>query len=839
MDPETARQEAHRRFGGVSQVAEAYGDQTTLPRLESLLQDARYGVRVLAASPGFTIAALLTLALGIGANTAIFSIVNPVLLRPLPYADPDRLVVVGDRGSDGSANNIGYTTFHDIREASRSFDTLVVIRSWSPTLFMGGEAERLPAMRVSSGFFSMLGVRMQLGRDFEPAEDRPDRRRVVVLSDGLWRRRFNADPAVVGRAIRMNDVDYQVVGVTPPDFEPLISARYYQPAQIWAPVGYEISLPDACRSCQHLKAIGRVRADVTREQAIADLNGIRRRLASAYPTDYPTADMAAVPLADAIAGPVRTPLIVLLGAVGFVMLIACANVANLLLSRAMSRSREIALRAALGAGRARLVRQLLTESLLLGLAGGLLGFALAAAAVRSVASIAPVTLPRLNSVGIDGSVLAFALGLSIVTGFAFGLVPALRSSSFRLREALASDPRTGTGTGSTRIRQLLVVGDLALALVLLTGAGLMLRSVQGLMDADPGFKADGVLTAQFSLVGTAYAEDSAVLAFQNRVLEKANALPGVTAAALAGQVPMGNDYDTWGFHIEGLTHANPAEDGEVQRYSITPGYFQTMQIPLRRGRLIAGSDATGALPVMVVSESAAKLWGGADPIGRRVRIGGPKSPFRTVVGVVGDVRHTNLDERESTGMYIPQSQITDSFLVLVVRTSLREPERLLPEIRGILRGLDPSVPIYNVARLDDLLAGSFADRRFVMRLLGGFSLLALLLAAVGLYGVVSYTVAQRTREVGVRVALGARPADVLRLIVLRGFGTVAVGLAAGAAAAFALTRFLDTLLFGVRASDPAALLAAVVTLALVAVLAHWIPARRALRIDPVIALRTD
>ena len=841
MTPDDAHREARTRLGGVTQVSEAYAEQKTLPRLESLLQDGRFGIRMLLRTPGFTIAALITLALGIGANTAIFSVVNMVLLRPLPYADPSRLVTFGDREQNGRVSNVDFTTFSDIRDRNQAFESLALMRSWWPTLVAGGEAERLPAVRVSSSFFSMLGVRPALGRDFRPEEDRPDQRRVVILSDGLWRRRFGADPAVIGRSITMNDASFQVVGVMPPDFEPLISGHFYGPAQIWAPVGYDTSQRDACRGCQHLKGLGRLRPGVTPDQAIADLNAIRRQLAVEHPTEYPPGAMTAVPLGDEIAGAVRTPLFVLFGAVGLVMLIACANVANLLLSRAMSRSREIAVRAALGAGRARLIRQLLTESTILGLAGGALSLAVASVVVRSVATIAPVSIPRLDHVALDGTVLAFTLAVSALTGLAFGLVPALRASSFRLRESLASDTRTGTGVGATRARHFLVIADLALAIVLLAGAGLMLKSVRGLMLADPGFAADGVLTAQFSLVGEAYREDSAVLAFQNRVLEQVMALPGIEAAALAGQVPMGRNWDTWGFHIEGLMHANTAEDPSVQRYSVTPGYFPTMQIPLNRGRLITASDVTNGLPVLVISESTAKLWQGADPIGRRVRIGGPTSPWRTVVGIVGDVRHTRLDEDrgQAAAMYLPQSQVTDSFLVLVAKAKTFEPERLTQAVRGILKDLDPAVPVYDVARLDDLLARSFADRRFVMRLLGAFSGLALLLAAIGLYGVVSYSVSQRTRELGLRMALGARPSDILRLVFAGGLRTVSTGLGVGLCGAFVLTQFLDSLLFNVHANDPTAIAAAVITLASVAVVAHWLPARRALHIDPVIALRQD
>jgi putative ABC transport system permease protein len=840
MPAEAARREARLRLGGPAQIAEAYGDQRTLPQLETVIQDARYAVRTLLRAPAFTAAALLTLALGIGANAAIFTVVHAILLRPLPYADPGRLVALGDAGDDGTPTNIGFQTFADVRDQSRAFEQMVAVRSWSPTL-VTSEAERLNAMRVSWNFFAMLGAQPAIGRDFRREDDRRDGWRVVMLSDGLWRRRFGADPGVIGRSVRMNDQTYQIVGVMPASFEPLLSAYFYKPAELWAPLGYDATLNYACRSCRHLKAVGRIRPGVTLAQATADLERVRAGLMRDYPRDYSAGSMTAMPLQQLFAGPVRGGLFVLLGAVGFVLLIACANVANLLLARAMNRSREMAVRAALGAGRARLIRQMLTESAVLSLAGGAVGVALAALTLPAVASLAPVNIPRLDRLEIDRVVLAFAAGLSLVTGLCFGLIPALRASSFRLREGLSVDSRGSVGAGSSRARQLLVVADLALALVLVTGAGLMLKSLARLARVDPGFNAERVLTLQFSLIGEAYREDAAVLQFIERTVERVRALPGVEAAAAAGQIPMGGNGDTWGFHIEGMMQPNPADDPSAERYSVTPEYFRAMGIHLKRGRLLTAADTASSTPVMVVSESTERqLFKGVDPIGRRVRTGDAASgPWRTVVGVAGDVHHSDLTVAAAPQMYLPQSQVTDSFLVLTIKSATREAAALVPAVRAALRELDPSVPIYEVATLEELLARSLAQRRFVMTLLGGFAALALVLAAVGLYGVVSYTVAQRTREVSVRVALGASPADIMRLVLGSGMTTVATGLAAGVAAAAVLTQFLESQLYQVNALDPATLATSVLALTAIAAFAHWVPLRRALRVDPALSLRQE
>ena len=806
-----------------------------------LWHDLRYALRTLRQSPGFAAAAIGTLALGIGANTAIFSVMDAVLLRPLPYPASERLALVGDRTPSGGAGNVGFLTFLDLRARNRTFASMSAIRLWAPTLLNGGEAERVPAMRVSGNFFDVLGVRPALGRGFLAEEDRPDRWRVLVLSDGLWRRRFGADPSVIGRRIRMNDADYQIIGVMPASYEPLLSAHFYQAAQMWAPMGYDPAASNSCRSCQHLKAFGRLREGVSFDQARSDLDRVRRELAAEYPTDYPAGVMAAIPLGEELTGRIRPALYVLFGAVGFVLLIACANVANLMLARSFGRSREMAVRSALGASRGRLLRQLLTESLILSAAGGAAGVAAAIALQSGLAGLAPISLPRIDRIAIDWRVLGFGALVTVGTGALAGLLPALRLSASGLSQAMASGARSSAGAASTKARRLLAIADLTLAVVLLVGAGLMLKSVTRVLRVPLGFQPDRVLTLQLSLVGTAYAEDSRVLAFQDRLLARVREIPGVEGAALAGQIPLGGNGDEWGFHVQGRSTVNPAEDPNVERYAVTADYFRVMGVGLKRGRLVGADDRADSPPVLVVSETAASsLFPGQDPIGQRVRIGDSESgPWRTIVGIAGDVRHFDLSTAPRPQMYSPQSQTTDSYLTLVVKSAARRPELLAGPIRQIVHAIDPSVPIYEVARMADLVDRAAAQRRFVMRLLGGFAAVALILAAIGLYGVVSYSVAQRRREFGIRLALGARPGDVFRVVLREGLAIVGAGLAAGVLSALALTRFLTSLLFEVGAGDPATILGALLVLALVSLAAHWAPARRATRVDPMVALRSE
>jgi len=800
-------------------------------------RDVKYAARLLRRAPGFAAVALVTLALGIGANTAIFSVVNAVLLRPLPYADPHALVAIGDRSPDGSPGNSGYSTFLDWRERTHAFDEMVVIRSWSPTLIANGEPERISAMRVSAAFFRMLGVKPALGRDFAAAEDTPAGWRVVILSDGLWRRRFGADPSAIGRAITMNDQQYTIVGVMPASFEPLISERYYQRADMWALVGYDRSQPFACRDCQHLKAFGRLKAGTSREAATADINTVHAQLRREHPADYPPDPIVVVPLADELTGRVRPVLAMLMGAVAFVLLIACANVANLLLARMAGRERDLALRAALGAGRARLIRQLLAESAVLGMAGGALGVAVSAIVVPLLTRVAPATMSRLADARLDARVLGFSLALSLGTALVFGLLPAIRASRIDLQGSLHADGRRTSHAPTSIARRVLIAADVALAVVLLVGAGLMIKSVGRLIGVHPGFDADHVLSMQISMVGAAYAKNDVVLAKTNEMLDRLRALPGVETAAAAGQIPLGGNGDTWGFHIEGRTPG--PEDPSVERYSVTPDYFSVMRIPLLRGRLLTAGDSPSTEMVMVIGERTARaLWPGADPLGQRVKIGGLAGPWFTIVGIVGDVRHRELAAPPTLQMYLSQAQITDSFLTLVVRAN-GDLGALANEARGAIWSVAKDVPIYQVAPLTELVAQSVGPRRFVMILLEAFGIVAVLMTAVGVYGVISYSVAERTREIGIRAALGASPRDIVRLIVGGVMLVVALGLAAGVAAAVAATRFLEGSLYNVSATDPATFAGVALVLLAVALVAQAVPIARAMRVDPTVALRQE
>jgi putative ABC transport system permease protein len=808
--------------------------------IDGLGQDLRFTFRTFAKAPAFTAAAVLTLAIGMGAATAIATAAHRALLQPLPYPRGDRLVLIGHPDDDArdQIGNVGFATVVDWRARMNTLDELAIIRGWQPTLLGDRGAEQLPGMRVNWNFFRALGVQPALGRDFRADEDHPDRRRVVIISDGLWRRRFGARPDVVGTFIEFVGARFQIVGVLPASFEPLISQRFYARADIWAPLGYAITDSSACRTCQHLKAIGRLAVGATVQQARNELAVVHAGLKREHPSDYQDAPPLMRPLASEITGTIRRPLQVLMGAVVFVLLVAAANVAGLILARATDREREMATRGALGASRARLVRQLLTESLVMAVAAGVIGTLFARFGLTYLSARAPITVPRLDQAAGDPAIIAIGLGIALAALVAFGLIPALTASRSDL-QAVLREGRHSTARRAARAREILMAGELAVALVLVAAAGLMYRTVDRLLGVDPGFDAHGVLSMGVSIVGPRWAEDEAVRMFHEDLLRRVTALPGVEHAALVGQIPLGGNYDRWGFRIEGRTLRSDADAPSVERYSVSPDYFATMRIPLKRGRLFTEADRTGAPLVMLIGETTARtLWPGQDPLGSRVRLGGPDGEWRTVIGIVGDVRHYALSDPPTTQFYLPQQQRTDSFLIVVARTS-GDPTTLATPIRQIVSAIASELPVYDVATLDERVARNVASRRFLMLLLGLFAVATLVMTAIGLYGVTSQSVAGRRREFGIRIALGARRSDIYGLVLRRGFQLVGIGVAIGLGGVIGLGRLLGSQLYETAPTDPFTLALAAAVLLAAAVAAHVVPLRRATGIQPSLTLRGE
>jgi putative ABC transport system permease protein len=806
--------------------------------MKTLLSDVRHALRVLSKSPGVAAVAVVSLALGIGANTAIFSVVHGMILKPLPFPHPEAIVSLEEKNRDGSpSGQTGWATYADWRARSRSLSEVAVASYWDPKLSsVGTPAEKLEGLRVSDGFFRVLGIRPALGRDFLPAEDRQGAPRVAILSHGLWTRRFGADPSLVGRTVSISDTPFTVVGVLPASFESIFSPLNYAPAEIWSPLRYDASSKSACRTCRHLRAFARVRDGVPIEKARAELDGISTTLWKEYPADYGAPGIVMTPLAKHVTGTLRPVLWALLGAVAFVLLIACANVASLLLSQAASRRREIAIRTALGAGRGRIVQMFLTEALLLAVIGGALGVAVSAWSLDALVGLAPGHLPRLSAIRLEPAVLLFSLAISVATGALFGLAPALAMAGKDPQAAL----RDGGGSGrqrSLRSTGLLVSFDTALAFLLLFGAGLLVRSTARLLNVDPGFAAQRVLKLEVDLSGKRYQEDAPVVAYFDRVLERTRAIPGVLAAGVVSELPLGGNWDGFGIRVEGHEPANPTEKPDALRYGATPGYLDAMGIPVRRGRGFTDADREGALRVALVNEAMARaLWPGKDPIGRRVGLG--DHPWATIVGIVGDVRHRGLDEEPGNQVYVPLAQWADSSGILVVR-SAGDPGPLASAVVSAVRGIDPEQPVSHVATLASVVADSAGTRRFAMDLLAGFGVLATLLAAVGIYGVVSGYVARRKREIGVRMALGADRFSILRLIGGKALRLTAIGLVAGSLGAWALGRVLRTLLFEVGPTDALALATGAVVVLAVSFGASLLPTRRATRIDPLVCLRSE
>jgi putative ABC transport system permease protein len=835
----------HRELKNVerraSQEQVAPGAQSKTKFFGDLTQDIRYALRVLAKNPAFTFIAVIALALGIGANSAIFSVVDAVLLRQLPFKHPEQLVMLWENAAHLGfpRNTPSPANFLDWQKQTQSFTGMAAMVERSFNLTGVGEPERLEGRRVSANLFELLGVPAQLGRTFVPDDDRPGTH-VVLLSYSLWQRRFGSDPAVIGRALTLNGESYTVAGVMPQ----LMQLPGYENVndQLWVPIAFP-SEEAAQRGNHFLEVIARRKPGVTLKQAQAEMETIAARLAQQYP-DYNTRIGAVVvPLHEQVVGDIKPALLVLLGAVGFVLLIACANVANLLLARAAVRQKEIAVRLALGASQSRLIRQFLTESVLLAMFGAGLGLLLTFFGLRALRSFIPASISQVETINVDGRVLIFTVLVAVVTGIAFGLAPAIHGSHLNLNDTLKEGGRDSAGGGKgNRARGLLVIGEVAVSFVLLIGAGLLINSFFHLRNLDPGFRADHLLTMKVDLSEVKYPDRERRAAFFDEVMRRIDKLPGVRSAAVAGNLPLTYNGDSMAISVEGVPDPPTDQRPDVIYRAIGRGYFNTMGIPIVRGRDFTDQDNADSKDVVVISEKTAQhFWPGQDPIGKRLKPGSStsKSPWREVIGIVKDVRQNDLIAPPKMQMYFTYRQLKNiAANALVIRTTI-EPLSLAGSVRNAIWSVDKDQTVADIDTMDHIVAGAVARQRFSMVLLGIFAALALLLASVGIYGVMSYSVAQRTREIGIRMALGARRADVLQMTVRQGLKLVGAGMILGLGAAFLLTRVMATLLYGISATDPMTFIGISVVLLVVAILASYVPALRATKVDPITALRAQ
>jgi predicted permease len=802
--------------------------------MSTLLSDFRYAARLLVRTPGFTVVAVLTLALGIGATTAIFTVVNAVLIRPLPYADPARLVMVWQdmRARGGPADEWATPgNYADWRKAREIFDEVAVISGWRPTLTGGAEAEPLPGEQVSHEYFSVLGIRPVFGRTFAPADDVPNAPRVAVIGYGLWQRRFGGDPSVIGQFVPLGGEGHEIIGVLPEGFRPIVNAT----AEIWRPLRIDTTKPS--RGSIVFRDVARLARGVSLERAQAAADVLARQLELAHPEFNEKTRFRLTPLHDRVVGDIKTGLLAMLGAVSFILLIACANIANLLLARGSGRARELAVRVALGAARGRVIRQLLTESVLLAVLGGIAGLLMAVWAVDALVAMAPTSAPRVNEITLDVSVLAFGALLTLTTGVLFGLAPAWQSSRRTVTNALKEGPRGQAGGGGSPLRRTLIAAEVALALVLLTGAGLLLQTFVQLQAAPLGFEPDRVITGFVNPPRAAgYDTRARHLAFYDQVFEKVRAIPGVETAAMASVLPLSGDSDT-DFQIEGRAAATSMSEAPITWYRlVSASYFDTMGIPITRGR---GFDTREADPSVVVNETFVRTYfPGTEPLGRRIRIGGADTPWSTIVGIATDVKVRGAREATRVETYVPYWQMTEPGMTVILKAE-GNPAFLVAPLRQAVASIDRNVPVSDITTLASLVGGSIENSRFFALLSVACALLALVLAAIGIYGVMAYAVSQRTREIGVRVALGATPAEVFQTVVGDGLKLTAIGVAIGVAGSLLVTRSLTALLFNVQPGDPITILSTAALLVLVAAAASYIPARRATRVDPMVALRAE
>jgi putative ABC transport system permease protein len=846
MSPEEARYAARKAFGGLEQAKERSRDARGVRWLEELWQDLRYGSRMLAKKPGFTLIAVITLALGIGANTAIFSVIDGVLFRALPYAEPDRLVLIwGKHAQQGEQQQqVSYLDFADIRQQRDIFDEAAAIFFQLLTLTDQAGAERFRGMLVSTNFFRLLGVEAIRGRVFSPAEDQPGNDKVVVISHRLWQNRFGRTEDIVGRKIKVNDESLTVVGVMPVGFDlefPLAPSFRIEDNDLWLPLTGAHRRAGS-RGIYTYEVIARLQKVVEPAQARAALKAIGQRLEQAYPDTNKGRNFELVSLREQMTGGVRPLLQILLAAAGAVLLIACVNVAGLLLGAGGVRQKEIAIRAAMGAGRGRLARQMLTESLLLALMGGVAGLLLAWRLVNALVNFPGLNLPRAEEVGVDARVLGFSFGLALMTGLLFGLIPALVAAHPDLQQVLKDGAgRTTAGAGSRRLRSLLIVAEVSLAFLLLVGAGLLAGSFVSLLNVKPGFNTDRLLTFAVSLPSARASQTPRRVGFYQQLQTRLASLPGVESVGVVSSLPLSGANSGSVVIVEGRPLSVGEQAPTIGWQSASTGYFKTMGIPILRGRNFTAEDAVRAQRVVLINESLARrVFPNEDPVGKRVAFGAPRTQadWREIVGVVGDARHHTLETEPEPRAYDLFEQSSSSSMFIAVRTA-GDPSRLANAARQQARELEPEAPVYLLATMDELVARSTATRRFSMLLVGGFALIALLLAAVGIYGVLSFAVSERRQEIGIRIALGARRFDILRLIVGQALALTGAGMLIGLTGSLLLTRFMTNLLYGVSPTDPRIMLMVAMALTLVALLACYIPARRATKVDPMAALRNE
>ena len=843
MPPAEAERAARIRLGGLTQLKETNRELRGLPFIETFLQDARYARRMLRKNPGFTAVAVLTLALGIGANTAIFSVVYAVLLKPLPYAHPEQLVTAFQANTQEGVpeDGVSYPNFEEWRAQNHVFSELAGITAHQLTLTGRGEPSVVDTSVVTPEHFALLDVKPLHGRVFFPAEGKQGAPPVVIISENLWRGTLGADPRILGSSIILDKRPFTVVGIMPAGFRsPFIETKQ----EVWIPLVQDPLFGSwmARRGGHWLPVFGRLKPGVSIAQAQAEMDAISDRLAREFPAENKGWTVRLVPLQKEIVGDVRTALLVLLGAVGLVLLIACANIANLLLTRATSRSKEIAVRTALGAGRARIIRQLLSETAVLGLLGGIIGIALAYAGVQVLGSLMPENLPRLNPIRVDNFVLAFALVLSAIASVAFGLVPAIFSANSNIQGSLRDGGgRSGESLNRRRARSFLAAAEISLAMVLLVAAGLLLRSFSKLTSVSPGFETHSIVKAEVSLPQFQYSTPAQWIVFSDKLLAQVQAQPGMQDTAVAVPLPIVNGKINLGFDIVGAPPASAAESRLADYASVSPEYLRVMGIPLLAGRFFNQQDILSAPRVSVISKTfAQRYFPNQDPIGKRLNFGFPPNPDveREIVGIVGDVRDVSLGEAPGPMMYVPFAQVPFWGANLVVKSTLST-SAVAAAIRQEVQNIDRDLPVTDVAKLPDLIDASVSQQRFRTFLLGLFAAMALILAATGIFGVIAYSVACRTNEIGIRLALGASRSAILRMILRETLLLTLAGLLVGIPCALAASHFVGHLLFGVSANDPVTLAAVAFTLAAVAAFAGFLPARRAMRVDPVIALRHE